>query len=249
MQANNRQELERELARFPQWHYAIELAPGLLTPIRERVWINRHEQRLTYFWRPFVEAHPEAMRHARVLDLGCNAGFWTLQSLQAGAREVVAIDARKLHIDQFDLVMRARGVDRQRYQLRQANIFELDFASLGRFDTVLLLGLLYHVAKPMELFERIAMLDAQYLIIDTKVSRAEAPIIEVHHENLDDPRMAADHSVVFVPSSSAITMMLDNFGYDVERITPRFTDWEGAEDFRDGDRYAFICRRRATTSR
>ncbi len=248
MQSNNRQELEQELTRFPQWHYAIELAPGLHTPVRDRAWINRHAQRLDYFWRPFIDAHPEAIRDGRVLDLGCNAGFWTLQSLQAGAREVVAIDARKLHIDQFELVMRARGVDQRRYRLLQANIFELDYSSLGRFDTVLLLGLLYHVAKPMELFERIAMLAAPYLIIDTKVSRAQAPVIEVHHEDLEDPRMAADHTVVFVPSCSAIEMMLDVFGYDVERITPRFSDWEGAEDFRDGDRYAFICRRRSSNS-
>jgi ribosomal protein L11 methylase PrmA len=39
-----------------------------------------------------------------VLDLGCNAGFWSLAAIDAGADLVVGIDGRQMHIDQANLV-------------------------------------------------------------------------------------------------------------------------------------------------
>ncbi len=237
-----------EIERLSPWHYALEMAPDIVTPIRENAWINRHAQRVRYFWEPLLRKQPEIFRGARVLDLGCNAGFWTLKALEAGAREVVAIDARPLHIAQASLLLKAKAIEPVRYRLIQKNLFDLDFEELGRFDVILLLGLLYHVVKPFELLERISAANDQLLIIDTKVSRLEFPAMEIIREELDDPRMAADWPLVAVPSASAIHEMTRVLGYDCETLEPKFDDWEGSPDYRDGDRLAFWCWRRPARS-
>ena len=66
----------------------------------------------------------------RVLDVGCGAGRYSLY-LQEHGREVVAIDASPLAVE----VCRRRGLrDVRLLTLEQVN------ASLGRFDTILMLG-------------------------------------------------------------------------------------------------------------
>ncbi|MFO1413401.1 MAG: methyltransferase domain-containing protein [Burkholderiales bacterium] len=236
-----RYDIEREIARHPLWHYEFDLQ-GVRTPIRQREWVNRHAQRKRYFFDPLARAG--AFRGKRVLDLGCNAGFWALNAVQAGCAEVVGIDARPMHVDQANLVFRAHDVPPERYRFVTGNVFAGDLEALGGpFDIVLCLGLLYHVCKPMELFERIRAVNRDLLVIDSTVLADPRNIIELRHEPLEDPRMSADYQLVFLPSPSAVHDMAMASGYSCATLAPRFDDWEGCDDFRGGDRYAFICAR------
>lgn len=233
--------LEERIQTLTPWHYAFQFREGVSTPVRDPDWINRHQQRAAYFFDSLVAHHPDLFTEARILDLGCNAGFWTLRALAAGAREVVAVDARPHHLEQLKLVLDESGIAPDRWVALEANIYDLDYSALGDFDVVLCLGLLYHVAKPFELLEKISLLQPELLLIDTKISRSREAILEVLPEPLDDPRMAADWGVVMVPSTSALNQMLQVLDYRVELLTPEFSDWKGAMDYRDGDRQAFWC--------
>lgn len=226
------------------WHYALELAPGISTPIREKVWINRHQQRVMYFWTPLLQQHPAIFQGARVLDLGANAGFWTLRALAAGASHVTAVEARDLHIAQAQPVFGQAHVSAEQVRLIQANFHDLEWNDLKSMDLVLLLGILYHVMKPFELLERVAALRPKLIIIDTKISRSPESIFEIYHEELDDPRMAADYPLVAVPGSRAVQDMMNVLGYRCDVLQPQFTSWEGCEDFAGGDRPAYWCWRK-----
>lgn len=234
-------DLEKRIASLSPWHYRFRFPGGVETPVRDPAWSNRHAQRYNYFFSPLLAEHPSLFAGARVLDLGCNAGFWTLKALEAGAREVIAVDARELHLQQLRLVLEQYQIEEDRCLLQQGNIFDLDFATFGDIDIVLCLGLLYHIAKPFELLERIASLQPRLLLIDTKISRSPQAILEVLPEPMDDPRMAADWGVVTVPSATALTQMAQTLGFRVEQRTPDFSDWTGATDYREGDRLAFWC--------
>jgi tRNA (mo5U34)-methyltransferase len=239
-----RDEIEREIARNPHWHYQFDLQ-GVVTPIRQREWINRHRQRKRYFFDPLERAG--VFRGKRVLDLGCNSGFWSLNAVGAGCAHVTGIDARPMHVEQAELVFRANDIPPDRYRFVTGNVFGGDLAALdGPFDIVLCLGLLYHVCKPMELFERIAAINTDVLVVDSTVLADPRNLIELRHEPLDDPRMSADYQLVFLPSPSAVQTMVAAAGYTCLTLEPRFDDWEGSDDFRAGDRYAFICTRRSS---
>ncbi len=233
------EEIRRGIDRNPRWHYEFDLA-GIRTPIHDRTWINRHAQRKRFFMDPLAKAGGFAGK--RVLDLGCNAGFWSLAAIEGGCAHVVGIDARPSHIEQAELVFRAKGVDPARYRFMEDNVFEGDLASWGGpFDVVLCLGLLYHVCKPMELLERISRVSRDVLLIDSTVYNDPRNVIDLRHEPLDDPRMSADYQLVFLPSPGAVHDMARAVGYTCLTLAPAFDDWEGCEDFRRGDRYAFAC--------
>lgn len=234
-----KEEIEREVTRLSRWHYQFELG-GALTPIHAKEWINRHQQRKRYFFDPLLKAG--IFNGKRVLDLGCNAGFWALNAIDAGCEYVLGIDARELHIEQANLVFRLRGIPARKYRFIRDNVFTGSLEAWGgQFDIVLCLGLLYHVCKPMELLERISRVNSDLLLIDSTVLNTDASIIELREEPLDDPRMSADYELVFLPSPKAVHKMVAAAGYCCHTLEPLFDNWEGCDDFRAGDRYAFAC--------
>ena len=89
----------------------------------------------------------------------------------------------------------AKGVDPSRYRFEQGNVFGHEIAE--RFDVVLCLGLLDHVAKPVELFELMTGVGAEIVVIDTELSRAPSSSFEV--SSLFDPRSAVDYPMLLLP--------------------------------------------------
>jgi len=234
-----REKIEREVNRLSPWHYQFELC-GALTPIHAKEWINRHQQRKRYFFDPLVKAN--LFNGKRVLDLGCNAGFWALNAIDAGCEYVLGIDAREVHIEQANLVFRLMGVPAPRYRFIRDNVFTESRDLWGvQFDIVLCLGLLYHVCKPVELLEKISRVNTDLLLIDSTICDNDGSIIELREEPLDDPRMSADYELVFLPSPKAVHKMVAAVGYCCHTLEPEFDNWEGCDDFRGGDRYAFAC--------
>src|SRR2546423_487545 len=75
-------ELRERVEAFPRWHYQFDLGNGITTPIWKRDRINRHEQRRRYFFDALLRVTGGSLRGRRVLDLGCNAGFWSLNAIE-----------------------------------------------------------------------------------------------------------------------------------------------------------------------
>lgn len=237
-------ELEDRVNSFEQWHYELDLGHGVVTPIHDPTWVNRHEQRRRYFFDPLVELHGGSLEGRRVLDLGCNAGFWSLQALDEGADFVLGVDGRQMHVDQANLVMEAKGIDRDRYRFEQGNVFQWE--PDGTFDVVLCLGLLYHVSKPVELVERCARWGSDVLVVDTSLSAMRGSAFEVVQEvGLDEPRASVESLLVLAPTRQALLDVLADSGYQAVVLRPRFSSWEGADVYRLGTRRAVIASKRA----
>ena len=235
---NDAQILDR-IHSFSRWHYQFEIA-GHRTPISRTDKVNRHNQRKNYFFRPLVDLFSGTLAGKRVLDLGCNAGFWSLCAVEGGCDYVLGIDGRQMHIDQAEFVFAAKGVDRERYDFCRGNVFDLLGENLGRFDIVLCLGLMYHISKPMTLLERISSVNTDLLVIDTELSQWGGSTFQVRHDSLDQPLSAVDYELVLVPTRTAVLDLMRQFGYRAVVLTPRFSDYTGARDYRDNYRRAFI---------
>lgn len=203
--------------------------------------INRHEQRKGYFFSPLVRLLGGTLEGHRVLDLGCNAGYWSLLAVQHGCDYVLGIDARQVHIDQANLVFEVKGVDRNRFTFRCGNVFHVLKGNVGNFDIVLCLGLFHHISKPMELLELISAVNSEFLIIDTVLSPHKGRWLELRREPTENPTNAYDHEIVFVPTSEALLTMLGLFGYHAVILEPNFTDYRGAGGYLWGVRRALFC--------
>ncbi len=233
-------ELQERIAEFPRWHYRFDFGDGVITPVVDRGKVNRHEQRRRYFFDALLRVTGGSLRGRRVLDLGCNAGFWSLRSIEAGADFVLGVDVRQSHIDQADLVFAAKRVEQTRYRFERGDVFEHDFGE--RFDVVLCLGLMEHVAKPVELFELMAAVGAEILVIDTALARASSSCFEV--SSLDEPD--GDGALVLVPTRAAVIELAARFGFEAVPLARNMTDYTGLDDYRALQRLAFVCSRSAS---
>jgi SAM-dependent methyltransferase len=230
-------ELQERIAAFPRWHYQFEFDGGVQTPVAHRGQRNRHEQRRRYFFDPLVGLLGGSLEGHRVLDLGCNAGFWSLAAVEAGAAFVLGIDAKQTFIDQAELVFAAKGIDAARYRFEQGNIFEHD---LGEgFDLVLCLGVMEVTCRPVELFQRMSDAGAETILLDTVISRARSSFFEV--STLGDPRAVVDRELVLVPSRQAVIELAAHFGFKAVPLAHNIADYTGLEDYRRRQRLAFIC--------
>lgn len=249
----NDQEIKEKIASFPQWHYRFNLK-GNMTPILENKYALRHRQREKHFFEPLVRLNGGSLEGKRVLDLGCNAGYWSLRAVKAGADYVLGIDGRQMHVDQANFVFDIKEMEKSRYDFVLGNVFDFDYDRFGTFDIVLCLGLLYHISKPMELMELISRVNTDLLVIDSTLSKLRGSLFEVKKDRLEEPRDAIDYEMVMVPTRGAVLDLVRQFGYSGAILKPDFrnpkgiADYRGAQDYRKGHRRVFMCAKKTDLS-
>ena len=97
------------------------------------------------FWRYFADAIPADLSGRTVLDIGCNAGFYSIEMKRRGAARVVAVDSDERYLAQARLAAEVTGAE---IDFRHLSVY--DVAALGeRFDLVLFLGVFYHLRHPL----------------------------------------------------------------------------------------------------
>jgi 2-polyprenyl-3-methyl-5-hydroxy-6-metoxy-1,4-benzoquinol methylase len=244
----DQEQIRQKIASFPRWHYQFDLA-GNLTPIFREKWIGRHQERKRYFVDPVVDLYGGSLEGKRVLDLGCNAGFWSLQAIEAGADFVMGVDGREMHKEQADFVFEVKGVDKSRYQFIVGNVYDVDYKKYGQFDVVFCFGLLYHLAKPMRLFELMSEINKDIFIIDTGIIRMPGSFLKYKQEKMTDPRATMEYELVSSPTKEAVRDMLQTVGYKAVCLKPEFRDWRGSKRYEIGMRRAFIGAKQSDLSR
>jgi SAM-dependent methyltransferase len=234
-----RSELESRIAELGPWHYQFEFDDGVITPPSDPGKLNRHEQRRRYFFDALLKVTGGTLAGKRVLDLGCNAGFWASNAMAAGADFLLGVDARERQLEQARMVFEAKHIEPGRYRFEQGNIFEHSFDE--RFDIVMCLGLMYHISKPTELFELMAGVGAEILVIDTIISPLNSSVFSVQRESVEGWLLAADYETVLIPSRQAVVDLAGQFGYETVPLKLNMTDFTGLGEYYSEQRLAFIC--------
>ncbi len=99
----------------------------------------------TVKWRGFAHAVPDDLTGKTVLDIGCNAGFYSMEMKRRGAARVVGIDSEELYLEQARFAAGVNGLDIEFHKL---SVY--DVARLGeKFDFVIFMGVLYHLRHPL----------------------------------------------------------------------------------------------------
>ena len=232
-------ELQEKISSFLIWHYEFDFGDGVRTPVPDYGRVNRQNQRRSYIFDALLQAKGGSLRGSRVLDLGCNSGFFSLAAIEAGADFVLGVDGREEYVEQANLVFEAKGVERDRYRFERANIFEQDLNE--QFDVVLCLGLLDVISKPVSLFERMSASGAEMIVIDTGLARVPLRSAFFEVSRLIEPKNAIDHDMVLVPTRQAVIELGEQFGFKVVPLAQKIADYLGMEDYRNQHRLAFMC--------
>jgi tRNA (mo5U34)-methyltransferase len=93
----------------------------------------------------FAHVIPQDLTGKSVLDIGCNAGFYSMEMKRRGASRVVGVDSEDLYLNQARFAAEVNGLD---IEYRKLSVY--DVAQLGeKFDFVIFMGVLYHLRHPL----------------------------------------------------------------------------------------------------
>ena len=202
------------------WYHSIDLGHGVITPGADDTPARLKRLRL-----------PRDLAGKTVLDVGAWDGFYSFEAERRGASRVLAVDNVEWvgkgwpsGRQGFDL---AREVLGSAVEDRVIDVLELSPETVGTFDLVLFLGVLYHVRHPLLALERIASVTRERLILETHVdlslgrrpAMAFYPGLEVNY----------DPTNWWGPNPAAVMSMLRSVGFSrVEAVTPNGLPYRAA---------------------
>jgi tRNA (mo5U34)-methyltransferase len=181
-------------------------------------------------WAQLAPHLPGDLVGWHVLDVGCNAGFYSFELARRGA-DVLGIDAEPHFLRQAAWAADRLGLaDRVRFEQRQV----YDVARMDRrFDLVLFMGVLYHLRHPLLALDLLAARTERLLVLQTLTLPGEGVAADTgDRDYLDreamhardwpkmafvEQRFAGDETNWWVPNHAGCAAMLRSAGLEIER--------------------------------
>lgn len=183
-------------------------------------------------WARYQHVLPSDLGGKTVLDIGCNAGFYSFEMKRRGAARVVGIDDSEEYLEQARFAARVYGAD---VEFAKLNVY--DVSNLGeKFDLVIFMGVLYHLRHPLLVLDLLHEHVVKDLLLFQSLLRGsdevEAPMRDAPFEEtavFDAPsyprmhfvehRYAGDPTNWWIPNKACAEAMLRSAGFEV-RGTP-----------------------------
>ena len=200
------------LVKDRPWHHSFELMPGVRTPgayAPENLW---KELNLA-----------DDLSGISLADVGASNGYFSFEARKRGAR-VVAFDFRHKDNSGFALAQHVNGlVDIEHHHI---NVLDISQERFGRFNVVLALGLLYHVADPYRALANCASLSSDRLLIESycidptlAASEASRPIMKFIPDCDQFPEHGGvnrDRSNFWGFTSTCLQRMVEDVGFAIK---------------------------------
>ena len=150
------------------WFYRFTLPSGRVTSTYDDGALDLiHDTRLAML-RQVVDGHfGGSLAGRNTVDIACHQGWFATKLAGWNADDVLAIDARAEHVADTTLIRDALQLDRLRVE--QSDVHALDPARTGRFDLVLMLGLIYHLENPVGALRQARALCRDACVVETQV--------------------------------------------------------------------------------
>ncbi|HEU5078950.1 MAG TPA: TIGR04290 family methyltransferase [Opitutaceae bacterium] len=213
----------REINQLSPWFHNLHLPDGTQTAPHHPL-----GDFPAFKWRDIAPAIPSDLSGWTVLDIGCNAGFYSIELAKRGAL-VTAIDKdphflrqARWAVEQFSLGSRIEIVEAQVY----------DLASWDRsFDLILFLGVFYHLRYPLLGLDLVAEKTKRLMVFQTLTSPGDAVYAAPKDFSIEERalfskpgwptmafiehQLAGDATNWWAPNHAAIEAMLRTSGLNV----------------------------------
>lgn len=178
-------------------------------------------------WQQVEPAFPQDLTGATVLDIGCNAGFYSLRLHRRGAR-VTGIEHNPHYLAQARFAAEVLEAD---IDYRLMDVYDVD--RLGQqYDYVLFMGVFYHLRYPLYALDRVARLVRRRLVFQSMMRGSTAEYTPEQDYRIeeraifDDSRFpamyflehayAGDPTNWWVPNRAGMEAMLRSAGLRIE---------------------------------
>lgn len=206
----NAAELRERVAGI-KWYHTMPLPHGVVTDGKEAC-VSR--------WPRL--GLPDRLDGLAVLDVGAWDGFFSFEAERRGAARVLATD----HFswggggwgtkDGFEL---ARRVLESRVEDQDIDVLDLSPATVGTFDIVLCLNVLYHLRHPLLGLERMASVTRDLLVLETFVDLLDTPMPAMTY--FPGGKMWGHETTWWAPNLLALEAMLQDVGFRSVEVKTR----------------------------
>ena len=178
-------------------------------------------------WRKIAEAIPQDLAGTSVLDIGCNAGFYSIEMKRRGAARVLGVDIDDTYLNQARFAAETLGLE---IEFRKCSVYHLDNIS-GKFDYVVFMGVFYHLRYPLYALDLVLKKLGGKLIFQTMLRGSDsirewAPNYSFWQTEIfrhpDFPAMffiekeySSDPTNWWIPNRSAAESMLRSSGLEI----------------------------------
>ena len=180
-------------------------------------------------FRHFRDLLPQDATGLTVLDIGCNAGFYSLELKRRGAARVLGIDTDDHYLRQARFAAEVTGLE-----VEFARMGVWDVGSLGeRFDLVIFMGVLYHLRHPLLALDLIREHVAKDVLLFQSMQRGSRDLSPVEKDYdfnapapFDEPGYPKMHFIEhsyshdqtnwWVPNRACTEAMLRSAGFRIE---------------------------------
>lgn len=166
-------EIEQKIKHYKVWFQNINLN-GIET--------NPSESNSAKRWANIEPYIPKDLAGKNVLDLGCNAGYFSIKMRERGAK-VLGVDWYPEAIEQAKFVAKVLNLD---IEYRLENIYEFILNNKQTFDYVLFLGLFYHLRYPLLVLDKVAEIVKEKLYFQTIIRNKDSDLELSIPENITD---------------------------------------------------------------
>ncbi len=159
---NSTPELTTQLEQLAPWDFWFQLAPGVTTN-SNNVTRNRIVCRSHLISRTIETLLGKNAHQARILDMGCHSGFFSLDMASRGVQHITGVELREENIRQARFLQSHYALDN--IEFIQSDIME--WQPDMPYSVVMNLGLLYHVIDPISLVRKTYDWCTDFAVIDT----------------------------------------------------------------------------------
>jgi tRNA (mo5U34)-methyltransferase len=213
--------LAREAASLGPWFHNVHLPDGSQTAPDHPMGDFPGTR-----WRSIEAEIPRDLTGWRCLDVGCNAGFHSLELAKRGAT-VVGLDANPGHLKQAEWAARQFGLESQ-ITCRQGLIYDLLRADEA-YDLVIFLGVFHHLRYPVLALDVLSQITRQMLVFHTPLmpgGEDESRLTDAYQpQALLDPRwpklahvepsLSGEHANWTLPNRAMAELMLRSAGFRI----------------------------------
>ena len=177
----------------------------------------------------FRHTIPEDLTGKSVLDIGCNAGFYSLEMKRRGASRVVGIDSDKRYLTQARLAAEVLRFD---IEFRQLSIWDIALLH-EKFDLVIFMGVLYHLRHPLLALDLVHEHVARDQMLFQSMQRGSRDIIPLNPDydfndrapfnspgypkmHFVEQRYSHDETNWWIPNRACVEAMLRSSGFSIE---------------------------------
>jgi tRNA (mo5U34)-methyltransferase len=216
-------DLQTEITNLKPWFHNIHLPGGTTTAPGHSL-----GDFPAFKWEQIRQHVPEDLTGWSVLDIGCNAGFYSVELAKRGAR-VLGIDVDPHYLRQAAWVAKQLGLE-DRIELQQMQVYDL--AHLDRqFDLVWFMGVFYHLRYPLLALDIVTQRVEKMLVFQTLTMPGEsvlAPLEDIPFHGREimqeegypkmafiEHKLAGDLTNWWAPNHAGIEAMLRSCGMRV----------------------------------